>query len=236
MMQIETLDAIDPVILPPPIGGPVRSAGEQAMQHGEEDGAFECKPMLALTRELLDDGPAPVSSHNRSNTRAGPMRRTSARIAVPSLRASTTIALAAKRAPDRRSRSNWPLSCRSSTRPSVAITCWRTCAPSSAFDDLKIAATDDQSVFLGAGGQTLGRRGYSKDHRPDLRQMILAVLLDGDGRPVCTEMWPGNTADTGSLVPRVVDRPAAGLALRAPSASPCRPSSVRSSKPDLNLA
>ena len=35
--------------------------------------------------------------------------------------------------------------------------------------------------------------------------MILAVLLDGDGRPVCTEMWPGNTADVGSLVP-VVDR------------------------------
>jgi len=31
------------------------------------------------------------------------------------------------------------------------------------------------------------------------------VLLDGDGRPVCTEMWPGNTADTGSLIP-VVDR------------------------------
>ena len=31
------------------------------------------------------------------------------------------------------------------------------------------------------------------------------VLLDGDGRPVCTEMWPGNTADVGSLVP-VVDR------------------------------
>jgi len=29
------------------------------------------------------------------------------------------------------------------------------------------------------------------------------VLLDGNGRPVCTEMWPGNTA--GSLVP-VVDR------------------------------
>ncbi len=26
--------------------------------------------------------------------------------------------------------------------------------------------------------------------------MILAVLLDGDGRPVCTEMWPGNTAET----------------------------------------
>ena len=34
----------------------------------------------------------------------------------------------------------------------------------------------------GAGGQTLGRHGYSKDHRPDLRQMILAVLIDGDGQ------------------------------------------------------
>jgi transposase len=42
--------------------------------------------------------------------------------------------------------------------------------------------------FEGAGGQTLGQHGYGKDHRPDLRQMILAVLIDGDGRPVCSEM------------------------------------------------
>ncbi len=40
----------------------------------------------------------------------------------------------------------------------------------------------------GAGGETLGRRGFSKEHRPDLNQMILAVLIDGNGRPVCTEM------------------------------------------------
>ena len=33
--------------------------------------------------------------------------------------------------------------------------------------------------------------------------MILAVLLDGDGRPVCTEMWPGNTADVKSLIPAI---------------------------------
>ena len=57
----------------------------------------------------------------------------------------------------------------------------------------------------GAGGQTLGRRGHSKDHRPDLCQMILAVLIDGDGRPVCSEMWPGNTADVTTLIP-VIDR------------------------------
>jgi hypothetical protein len=28
--------------------------------------------------------------------------------------------------------------------------------------------------------------------------MIHAVLIDGDGRPVCSEMWPGNTADVST--------------------------------------
>jgi transposase len=74
------------------------------------------------------------------------------------------------------------------------------------FSKLDLVFMDTTSLYFeGAGGQTLGRRGFSKDHRPDLNQMILAVLLDGDGRPVCTQMWPGNTADTGSLIP-VVDR------------------------------
>ena len=63
--------------------------------------------------------------------------------------------------------------------------------------------TGERLYFEGAGGEALGRRGFSKDHRPDLNQMILAVLLDGDGRPVCTEMWPGNTADVTSLIPAV---------------------------------
>jgi hypothetical protein len=69
---------------------------------------------------------------------------------------------------------------------------------------LDIVFMDTTSLYFeGAGGQTLGRRGFSKDHRPDLNQMILAVLLDGDGRPVCTEMWPGNTADVNSLIPAI---------------------------------
>jgi hypothetical protein len=74
------------------------------------------------------------------------------------------------------------------------------------FTKLDLVFMDTTSLYFeGAGGQTLGRRGYSKDHRPDLRQMILAVLLDGDGRPVCSEMWPGNTADVTTLLP-VIDR------------------------------
>ena len=71
---------------------------------------------------------------------------------------------------------------------------------------LDLVFMDTTSLYFeGAGGQTLGRHGYSKDHRPDLRQMILAVLIDGDGRPVCSEMWPGNTADVTTLIP-VIDR------------------------------
>jgi transposase len=71
---------------------------------------------------------------------------------------------------------------------------------------LDLVFLDTTSLYFeGAGGQTLGRHGYSKEHRPDLRQMILAVLIDGDGRPVCSEMWPGNTADVTSLVP-VIER------------------------------
>jgi hypothetical protein len=35
----------------------------------------------------------------------------------------------------------------------------------------------------------------------DLRQMTLAVLIDGAGRPVCSEMWPDNPADVMTLIP-----------------------------------
>jgi hypothetical protein len=71
---------------------------------------------------------------------------------------------------------------------------------------LDLVFMDTTSLYFeGVGGQTLGRHGYSKDHRPDLRQIILAVVIDGDGRPVCSEMWPGNTADVTTLIP-VVDR------------------------------
>ena len=74
------------------------------------------------------------------------------------------------------------------------------------FSELSVVFLDTASLaFTGAGGETLGERGYSKDHRPDLLQMIVAVVIDADGRPICSEMWPGNTADVSVLIP-VVDR------------------------------
>src|SRR5690242_5749710 len=74
------------------------------------------------------------------------------------------------------------------------------------FSELSVVFMDTTSLsFTGAGGDALGERGYSKDHRPDLMQMIVGVVIDAAGRPICSEMWPGNTADVSVLVP-VIDR------------------------------
>jgi len=74
------------------------------------------------------------------------------------------------------------------------------------FSELSVVFLDTTSLsFTGAGGESLGEHGYSKDHRPDLMQMILGVVIDAEGRPICSEMWPGNTADVRVLVP-VIER------------------------------
>jgi hypothetical protein len=74
------------------------------------------------------------------------------------------------------------------------------------FAELQLVFFDTTSIYFeGEGGDTLGRRGHSKDHRPDLKQMVVGAVLDGQGRPICCELWPGNTADVTTLVP-VVDR------------------------------
>jgi Transposase DDE domain len=74
------------------------------------------------------------------------------------------------------------------------------------FTDLSVVFMDTTSLYFeGEGGATLGERGHSKDYRPHLNQMIVGVIVDERGRPVCSEMWPGNTADVTTLIP-VVDR------------------------------
>ena len=35
--------------------------------------------------------------------------------------------------------------------------------------------------------------------------MIVGVIIDQEGRPICSEMWPGNTADVTTLIP-VIER------------------------------
>jgi transposase len=74
------------------------------------------------------------------------------------------------------------------------------------FSDLDIVFFDTTSIYFeGQGGETIGQHGHSKDHRPDLKQMVVGMVLDRNGNPVCSELWPGNTADVKSLVP-IVER------------------------------
>ena len=74
------------------------------------------------------------------------------------------------------------------------------------FSEFTLAFFDTTSIYFeGQGGQSLGQRGHSKDHRPDLKQMVVGAVLDQEGRPLSTEMWPGNQTDVKALLP-VVDR------------------------------
>jgi transposase len=51
----------------------------------------------------------------------------------------------------------------------------------------------------------VGRHGNSQDHRPDCKPRIVGVILDGEGHPLCCELWPGNTTDVQTLIP-IVER------------------------------
>ena len=74
------------------------------------------------------------------------------------------------------------------------------------FTGLDLVFFDTTSIYFeGEGGASLGEKGYSKDHRSDLNQMVVGAVLGEDGKPICCEMWPGNTADVKTLIP-VIDR------------------------------
>ena len=70
------------------------------------------------------------------------------------------------------------------------------------FSGLDCVFFDTTSIyFQGEGGETIGELGHSKDHRPDLLQMVVGIILDDHGQPVCSEMWLGNTTDVTTLIP-----------------------------------
>jgi hypothetical protein len=74
------------------------------------------------------------------------------------------------------------------------------------FTEVELVFFDTTSLYFeGEGGEDLGERGFNKDHRPDLRQMVVGLAVDVQGNPICCEVWPGNTADVTTLVP-VIER------------------------------
>jgi transposase len=82
------------------------------------------------------------------------------------------------------------------------------------FGELSVAFFDTTSLYFeGGGGATLGQRGFSKDFRPQLHQVVLGIVLDGHDRPIASFLWPGNTADVTTLLP-VVERLRTRFAIR----------------------
>ncbi len=74
------------------------------------------------------------------------------------------------------------------------------------FSTIDLVFFDTTSIYFeGQGGEEIGQYGKSKDHRPDLHQMVVGLGLDVHGWPLCCELWPGNTADVTTLLP-VVNR------------------------------
>jgi transposase len=50
-----------------------------------------------------------------------------------------------------------------------------------------------------ANGNKLAKRGYSRDHRPDCKQVCIALVVSFDGFPLGYEVFAGNTHDSTTL-------------------------------------
>ena len=59
-----------------------------------------------------------------------------------------------------------------------------------------------------AAGNPMMRRGYSRDHRPDCEQLVLALIVNCEGFPFSYEVFDGNRADVTTLavIVRTVER------------------------------
>lgn len=57
------------------------------------------------------------------------------------------------------------------------------------------------TYFEGSGkhSRKLLNYGYSKDHRPDRKQIIVGILLDSSGLPIGCEFRPGNSVDSTAI-------------------------------------
>ena len=50
------------------------------------------------------------------------------------------------------------------------------------FTEVDLVFFDTTSLYFeGRGGESIGKRGHNKDHRPDLYQMVVGMALDVKG-------------------------------------------------------
>src|SRR5271165_6478058 len=84
MMQFETVDAIDAVVLAPAIGGAIRAAADEAVQHRQVRRAFQRELVPAFARQAFDHAPAsrllphPLEDERRTDAAGRDRRRLAA--------------------------------------------------------------------------------------------------------------------------------------------------------------
>jgi transposase len=69
--------------------------------------------------------------------------------------------------------------------------------------ELKLCFYDLTSSYFEAESSLIEgdirRLGYSRDHRPDREQIVIGVVMSGDGIPLAHYTFPGNTSDRSTL-------------------------------------
>jgi len=76
--------------------------------------------------------------------------------------------------------------------------------------DFDVLLYDLTSTYMEGAAEenALMRRGYSRDHRPDCEQLIIALVVNREGFPFSYEVFDGNRADVTTLetILRMVER------------------------------
>jgi len=66
--------------------------------------------------------------------------------------------------------------------------------------ELDLVFYDLTSTYFEGLGPGDARYGYSRDHRPDLRQVVVCLACDQHGFPIAHEVLPGNRADVTTVL------------------------------------
>jgi len=65
---------------------------------------------------------------------------------------------------------------------------------------LDVVFYDTTSIYFeGEGPEGIARKGFSRDHRPDTNQVIVGILMTGEGIPIGCEVFPGNMYDAKTV-------------------------------------
>lgn len=76
----------------------------------------------------------------------------------------------------------------------------RRCGQLFAIDNEVLLYDVTSTYFEGqAEANPLAQRGYSRDHRPDCKQVCIALVVSFDGFPLGYEVFPGNTHDSRTV-------------------------------------